>query len=521
MSGVDVKSTKRTWAWLFALGVMWGGGTAPIVQAAEGIITDIIPEEKTVAESAGQDFPVTAGLDGQEGQASFWSKWRFTGYLKNETAYRVREPRSITKIRNIAYLNAQYTFSKTVKFNYTGWAYHDLAYNLFDYRTIVARSERNSLEPLVFVETLPQEKDSPVTETREMYLDFFLKNIDIRIGKQYVVWGVLEGVRITDEINPIDFRELILADLLDYRIPLWTVKLDHYRGDTTYEFIWIPDIQFHKPAPRGSEWELLQDIRDDQGNVLTKFPKSFAPENSEVGFKVNTTILDTEVALSYFYTWDDFPVIFRTARVDQTPNNPPILYPTYTRMSMYGATVVKQVGPVIVKTEAAYVTDKYFGLKNTVDRDGDGFTDSNGELQRDHIRWGIGLDFNIFGMDMSPGYTQWNIIDYEDGFIQPQNDSSFSFFGRKEFPQNSAIFQVLWIYLIKMDESLLKPKLTFQASDKLQVSGGLDLFYGKSGFLGNVGDGTANLIAAAQQRPQFLGNFHDNDRIYMEFKYSF
>ena len=253
-------------AWLYVLGfIIWVGTTTLVAQAAEDVTpADVTPAEVTPAEvtpaettpdSIGKDFSVSSGLDDEKkNQPSFWSKWRFTGYLKNETAYRVREPRSITKIRNIAYLNAQYTFGKAMKFNYTGWAYYDLAYDLFDYRTIVARSERNAQEPLVFVETLAREKDSPVAATRELYLDFFLKNVDIRIGKQYVVWGVLEGVRITDEINPIDFRELILPDLLDYRIPLWTVKVDHYRGDTTYQFLWIPEIKFHKPAPLGSEW---------------------------------------------------------------------------------------------------------------------------------------------------------------------------------------------------------------------------------------------------------------------------
>lgn len=521
-----MKSTKIVWlalCWTF-FGAVYQGASADEAATAD-TATRVTPaaEEGAVAGAAGQDFTVSGGLDSdKKDKESFLSKWRFTGYLKNETAYRVREPRSITKIRNIAYLNAQYPFNTSIKFNYTGWAYYDLAYDLFDYRTIAARSERNVQEPLVFVETLEHEKDSPVAQTRELYLDFFLKNLDIRVGKQYVVWGVLEGVRITDEINPIDFRELILPDLLDYRIPLWTVKLNHYRDDnTTYELIWIPEIKFHKAAPRGSEWELLQEIRDEQGTVLTKYPESFALENSEVGVKVNSNILDTEVSLSYFYTWDDFPVIFRTARVDQTPNNPPIMYPTYTRISMYGATAVKQLGPVIVKTEAAYVTGKYFGLKNTVDRDGDGYTDFNGELRRDHLRWGVGLDFNLYGMDFSPGYTQWVISDYDDGLIQPQNDSSFSLFTRKEFPQNSAVFQFLWIYLINMDESLVKPKLTFQVTDKLQVAAGLDLFFGKSGFLGDAGNSAANLVAAAQQRPQFLGNFHNNDRMYMEFKYSF
>ncbi|MFZ5593426.1 MAG: DUF1302 family protein [Pseudomonadota bacterium] len=471
---------------------------------------------------AGADFMASPSAEGGTKGPSFWSKLRLTGYLKNETAFRVREPRSITKIRNIAYLNAQYPFSSNVKFNYTGWAYYDLAYDLFDYRTIAARSERNVREPLVFVETLDQEKDSPVAATRELYFDLFLKNLDIRVGKQYVVWGVLEGVRITDEINPLDFRELILPDLLDFRIPLWTLKMDHYRGNTAFQFLWIPDIKFHKPAPRGSEWELLQEIRDDRGNVLTKYPKSFALENSEIGLKASTNVWDTELSMSYFYTWDDYPVIFRSIdlRPSTTPLNP-MLFPTYTRISMYGGTAVKQVGPVIVKGEAAYVTGKYFGLKNTVDRNGDGFLDNEGELKRDHIRWGLGLDFNVLGMDISPIFTQWVILKYDPELIQSRNDSSFSIFGRKEFPRYSATAQFLWIYLINMRESLLKPKVTYQVTDKLQVGVGMDIFWGKSGFFGDPGGGTSFLVAATQQRPQFFGNFHNNDRIYMEFKYSF
>jgi len=472
------------------------------------------------AKEQGADFGVAAGEgDVQKEKSSIWSKLSVSGYLKNETAYRFREPRSITKIRNILYVNAQYPFTSNVKFNYTGWAYYDLAYDLFDYRTIAARPQRDAQQPLVFVENLEHEKDSPVAATRELYFDVFLKNLDIRLGKQYVVWGVLEGVRIVDEVNPVDFRELILPDLLDYRISQWTLKMDHYRGDTTYQFLVIPDVQFHKSAPRGSEWELLQEIRDNFGTVLTKKPQSFKLQNSEVGLKATTNIFDTEVSLSYLYTWDFFPTVFRTIRLDKQED--PVLYPTYTRISMYGGTAVKQLGPFILKGEAAYVTGKYFGLKNTVDRNNDGYLDSNGELKRDHIRWGMGLDFNIKGLDLSPGVTQWIILNHDPELIQARNDSSFNLFGRKEFPQHSAVAQFLWIYLINMKESYLKPKVTFQVTDKLQVGVGMDIFWGKKGFFGDPGGGISPIVAATQQRPQFLGYFHDNDRIFMDFKYSF
>lgn len=448
-----------------------------------------------------------------EQDSSVWSKVRLSGYLKNETAYRVREPRSITKIRNIAYANVQYPFSDTVNLTYSGWAYYDLAYDLFDYETIVARLERNQNEPLVFVKNLAHEKDSPVIATREMYVDVSRGSWDMRVGKQYVVWGVLEGVRIVDEINPIDFRELILPDLLDYRIPLWTFKLDHYADSGNFELLLIPDLKFHKPAPPGSEWELLQDV---PGTVK---PDSWRIENTEIGLRWSTTWLDTEVALSYFYTWDDFPVIFRTIKIDGTI--PPVFFPTYTRISMYGLTGVRQMGNYILKGEFVYVTDKFFGRSNTADVDKDGYVDTNGEAQKNHIRWGAGVDFVMMSWDMSLGMMQWIGQAWESTLIQKQVDTSYNLFMRREFPQYSMTAQMLFIYLQSLRERYLKPKVFFQVTNRFQIAVGMDLFDGQSSDFG-----TSSVTATGQfnneiQVAQFLGNFHDNDRVFIEFKYSF
>jgi hypothetical protein len=446
-------------------------------------------------------------------QKSFWSDVQLSGYLKNESAYRYRAPRSITKIRNVAYINAKYPYSPHLKFNFSGWAYYDMAYNLFDYDTIAARFERNSSEPLAFLVTLPKEKDASGAAIRELYADMYLGNLDVRLGKQFVVWGVLEGVRITDEINPMDFRELILPDLLDYRIPLWMAKLDYYRPEASYQFLWIPDIRFHKPAPPGSEWELLQEVPG------TRYPQSFNYKNSEFGYKVNTNLWDTELAFSYFYTWDDFPVIFRHALLDQSID--PQFFPTYTRLSMYGATFVKQLSSYILKGELAYVTGKYFAVANA-DENHDGWLDKNGEFQRDHLRWGLGMDFNWHGADISPSIVQWIIFNYDPVIIQDQFDTGINLFVRKEYPDSSTIFSLLAIYLVNLEEVYLKPKWTFRITDHFQIASGVDMFFGRSSQLGVSGvlDSLGNVIVP-EQRAQFIGNFHDNDRVFLEFKYAF
>jgi hypothetical protein len=436
------------------------------------------------------------------------------GYLKNETAYRIDEPRSITKIRNIFELNGQYSFSSDYKLAFSAWAYHDLAYDLFDYETISARFARDDDKPLVFVDQLAHDKDSPVAELRELYLDITSEKADIRLGKQVVVWGVLEGIRITDEINPLDFRELILPDLLDYRIPLWTAKMDIYHGDDSYELLWIPDIKFHKPAPPGSEWELLQDVPG------TERPNSFTLPNSEYAIKYSTNILDTEVSFSYFYTWDDFPVVFRSAAINSALD--PIFFPTYTRINIYGATAVKQLGAGILKGELAYVPDKYFGLQNDTDRDGDGYLDSQGELQRKHIRWGLGYDFSLAGADFSPAISQWIILHHDSKLIQDKFDTSLTLFVRKPIPEQAMVLQLLAIGLVNLNELYLKPKVIFSVTDHFQIGTGFDIFTGKRSKLGTSGGANAiTSTEALEQSAQFFGNFNDNDRLFLEFKYTF
>jgi hypothetical protein len=470
-------------------------------------------------------------------EESVWSRFQYNGYLKNETAYRYKEPRSITKIRNIAYLNVRYPQSDSLLFNFAGWAYYDLAYDLFDYQTIAARYERERSESLVFLERLPEEKDSPVADIRELYADINLEGMDLRIGKQYIIWGVLEGVRVVDEINPMDFRELILPDLLDYRVSLWSVKFDYFLSDSAVQLVWIPDLRFHKPAPRGSEWELLQDVCKDQEEDIVcvdSKPESWNLEDSEIGLRWDGNWGDTELTLSYFYTWDDFPVIFRAVPIDTSvfcnPGTPlddkicinPSFFPTYTRMAMYGGTAVRQMGRYILKGEAAYVRGKYFGVKNDTDRDGNGFIDEDGAIQKDHMRWAAGVEFNIAGWDISPGITQWIILDYDKALLQKKFDTSLNLFVRKEFPAQAAVFQLLAIDLVTLDELLLKPKATFQIDDRLQLGVGMDLFFGKKSDFGtNQTASGSSTFDPSQARAQFIGNFHDNDRVYMEFKYSF
>jgi len=441
------------------------------------------------------------------------------GYVKNETAYRFDEPRSFTKIRNTLSLNMFADAGQFAHFYASGRAYYDPVYDLFNYETIAARTRRDEKEPLVFIETLKNEEDNNVVELREFYLDLAMKNIDLRLGKQFVIWGVLEGIRIVDEINPMDFRELILLDLLDYRIPLWTAKANIYLWDNDLEFLWIPDLRFHKAAPSGSEWELFQVLEK------TTVPDATNPLFSEYGAKITRKLFDAVVSLSYFYTWDDYPTTFRVISQARLRSPEPItelaILPTYTRMGILGTTITKEVRGNILKGEFAFVHGKHFAIVDK-DSDNDGFLDSDGEYKRNHLRWGLGYDFSLFGADFSPAIAQWVLLDYTPDILTDQFDTTLNLFVRKPMKRHSAVFTLLMLHLLNFKETYLKPKFTFNLNNNFQVATGMDIFTGVRTQFGRASSSVdPGGLIDVEQRAQFLGNFKENDRVFVEFKYSF
>ena len=466
-----------------------------------------------------------------------WLTFNLAGFAKNETAYRFDEPRSFTKIRNVLQLNNEVNFGRWAKFYASGWAYYDSVYDAFSYETIAARDVRDEKEPLVFVEDIQTceggqvfnltnsdenlqgcpEKDQYRYEMRELYMDLYIKNLDVRVGKQYVVWGVLEGLRVVDEINPMDFRELILPELLDYRVPLWTMKVDYYGDDSSLQLLWIPELVFHQPSAAGSEWELFQVL------PATTKPQSYNPIYSEYGVKLTTNILDTEMTFSYFHTWDDYPTTFRIISFldvsSPDPTNELAILPTYSRMGMFGYTATKEVRGDILKAEFAYVTGKYFAIEDEYE---DGFLIGDGEVQRDHIRWGLGYDFSIWGADISPAIAQWMILNYSPNILSRRFDTTFNIFIRKPLQKQSAVFTFLFIHLIEFQETYFKPKMTFNLTNHFQIMLGVDLFFGTRTQFGREfsADDPGGLVDV-EQRAQFLGNFRDNRRIFLEFKYNF
>lgn len=80
------------------------------------------------------------------------------------------------------------------------------------------------------------------------------RQLDVKAGRQIVVWGTLDNLRVADVLNPLDMRVPGLTDVEDLRLPVTMLKLDYYWGPFDISAICIPELRFAKQPVFGSDF---------------------------------------------------------------------------------------------------------------------------------------------------------------------------------------------------------------------------------------------------------------------------
>ncbi|MHB8482128.1 MAG: DUF1302 family protein [Nitrospiria bacterium] len=417
------------------------------------------------------------------------------GYYKIEVAYRYPQNAAVSKFLHLFQLELHTYFSDKIRLTSIGRVIYNSVYDFesfFEVNPVRPEFKRTPAEIAGFG---PIRTDS---ELREFYLDWTGQLVDFRIGKQIVRWGLIEGFRITDEINPLDFREFILREVGDRYIPLWMVKGNFYIHDMNLETLFIPDLTFNRPADPGTEWEEFQIPPG------TETPTN-SPMNWEWGVRLSENIQGWDSSVSYFYAWDDFPAAFRGAFGNQSALT---FQPRYTRLHTFGFSTTKNISGTVAGIEAAYVHGKYF--ETGFDTNGNGVLDSGdtfGEVSQDYFKYGLSMDVNWLDSDITFQYSQTILPKYDPTMLADQVESGGSLFIRKEMLNGRVIPQFFVLYFFNHNEALIRPRIDYKWSDTIKLSFGGDLFSGQ-----RQTDLNADF--------PFIGFFKDHDRIYVEFKYS-
>ncbi|MBI9074393.1 MAG: DUF1302 family protein [Desulfatibacillum sp.] len=203
------------------------------------------------------------------------------------------------------------------------------------------------------------------------------KGLDLRLGRQIVVWGTSENIRVTDVINPLDLRESGMVDIEGLRLPTAMARADLTLGYWTITGLAIPEIRPALQPPYGgmyypSDIQLPDDHPpvDSAGNM--EYGASIAGHLP--GWDISFYFADIYMDLPYLKTTVEAKLIRPPIFIPPATILPPIIqYPEfeyhYVRVQMYGASTAIALGNWLLKAEAAYFTGlKYFNEPNE-DRD--------------------------------------------------------------------------------------------------------------------------------------------------------
>ena len=182
-----------------------------------------------------------------------------------------------------------------------------------------------------------EEKDEFKSEI-ELY-DFFIqgslsKNLDIKLGRQVVVWGKSDTIRVTDVLNSLDNRRPGMVDIEDLRLPSGMIKLDYYIKNFHITPIMIVEQRHTKNPPFGSEFYPSP----------TKQPTQKEPKNSTYALNIGGEFSgwDGDVYLAKIYPQD----VFGLPLVDKTK-----------KINFYGASFNIVSGSWLFKSEVALLKD--------------------------------------------------------------------------------------------------------------------------------------------------------------------
>ncbi|WP_201341520.1 DUF1302 family protein [Abyssogena phaseoliformis symbiont] len=84
-------------------------------------------------------------------------------------------------------------------------------------------------------------------------------SINPKIGRQIVVWGRSDSIRITDVLNPLDNRMPGLVGIKNLRLGRLMSKLDYYFDKLNLSMIVLHENRFSKTAAYGSDFKISAD----------------------------------------------------------------------------------------------------------------------------------------------------------------------------------------------------------------------------------------------------------------------
>jgi hypothetical protein len=401
---------------------------------------------------------------------------RVRGRLAEEFAYRLHDPGDVAKLKTLGWLEGKYTFSEAANLRVATRGWYDAVFEATDrYPANVERDQKTELS------------------LREAILTLTGGDLEARVGRQQIVWGEAISTFVTDVVNPKDFREFVLPDFTELRIPIWALDvLYRLAPGVTLEGVWTPDTMHNRLPKQGAEFQFAR-IPFRFRNPVVRLPDDadeFSLERSEGGARLSVLREGWDVALIYYDQADKNPVFFQRRVAQPVGPDVIVLEPRHPRVHVVGATVTKSLDEVVFRAEVAGTLGKRYETTDPLDPDG--------VVRRDTVDYLVGADYTFFGaLDTSLQVSQKILAGSTKNVTRPgvagPVTTSIALRVGTGFFDNTLNPTVLVVVGTDRGDLRVSPRLDWLATGSLTVSIGADIFEGP--------------------RRTLYGQFDSNDRV--------
>jgi len=326
------------------------------VLEAKGIDDDLEGFDESsseVSHEGNSSDDVMSGFDDEEVSVSQASKpliTGLTGKITQQVAFSWNDDApydNINALKSSLLLDYERKFDNDIRIKVNARAYYDAIYSLKDRGDFTSQT-LNELEAEV--------------ELFDAFIEGKIReNLDYKLGRQVVVWGRSDTIRVTDILNPLDNRTPGMTDIEDLRLPVTMVKLDYFVGDWQITPIAIVEQRFSKNPPFGGDFNPAPFV----------LPENEAYDDVTYALSIGAEFSGWDINFYTAHTYDDAGII------DQSGIKPLI---KHNKVTMFGTALNVLSGSWLFKTELAY----FDGLKYT----------STGEKEFARFDGLLGVEYN-------------------------------------------------------------------------------------------------------------------------------
>ncbi len=316
---------------------------------------------------------------------------------------------------------------------------------------------------------------------RELYLDAEWFGAYWRLGKQQVVWGQADGLKVLDVITPQSFQEFILDDFDDSRIPLWMLNVEiPLNDDSNIQLLWIPDTTYHEQAEAGTAFEITTPLRVPQppkNTALTSVTvhASDKPDHwlkdSDVGIRWSSFWKGWDLTANYFYHYRDSAVTYQELTGQQLS-----IQAQYERSHLVGFTASNSFGDYTLRAEAGWYSDSYH-LSQSLHPN----QKQQGIEHSEELSSVIGLDWQgLTDTFISVQWFQSYLFDYDAAITRDRQQQTLTLLAERNFANETWTAKIQGQYSLNQQDQLWRFKLSHTLLSNLDVWIAADTFVGDS-----------------------------------------